>query len=59
MRRSLSLERLAWAVVIAVFLIAAAVFVHNGFNGYGLLSTLLALAASVNLWSGPADDERR
>lgn len=54
--RLMSLERLAWSAVIAVFLIAAAVFVHNGFNGYGLLSALLALAASVNLWTGPADE---
>ena len=53
----MSLERLAWSAVIAVFLIAAAVFVHNGFNGYGLLSSLLALAASVNLFSGAGGDE--
>lgn len=53
---SMSLERIAWLVVIAVFLITAALFVHNGFNGYGLLTALLALAASVNLWSGPSDD---
>ncbi len=53
---SMSLERLAWTIVIVVFLIATAVFVNNGFIGYGLLSALLALAASVNLWSGPTDD---
>lgn len=53
---SMSLERLAWTLVIVVFLIATAVFVNNGFNGYGLLSALLAMAASVNLWSGPTDE---
>ncbi|MFT4034576.1 MAG: hypothetical protein QM679_03260 [Patulibacter sp.] len=49
----MNLERLAWSVVIAVFLVTAAIFIHNGFNGYGLLSALLALAASVNLFTGP------
>lgn len=56
MRSSMTLERLAWLAVIVTFLIAAALFVHNGFNGYGLLSGLLALAASVNLWMGPTED---
>lgn len=53
----MTIERIAWSATIAVFLIAAAIFVHNGFNGYGLLSALLALAASVNLWPGPSDDD--
>jgi len=50
----MSIERLAWTAVIAVFLITAALFVHNAFHGYGLLSALLALAASVNVWASPA-----
>ena len=53
----MTLERLAWTLVIVVGLIAAAIFVHNGFNGYGLLSALLALAASVNLAPGPSGDD--
>lgn len=52
----MSLERLAWIITIGVFLIVAAIFVNNGFNGYGLLCALLALAASVNLWSSPTDE---
>jgi hypothetical protein len=51
---NMSIERLAWTAVIAVFLITAALFVHNAFHGYGLLSALLALAASVNVWASPA-----
>jgi hypothetical protein len=52
----MSFERLAWSAVIAVFLITAALFVHNGFNGYGLLCALLALAASVNVWPSQGED---
>ncbi|MBO9531948.1 MAG: hypothetical protein J7513_03125 [Solirubrobacteraceae bacterium] len=53
----MTLERLAWSATIFVFLVTTAIFVHNGFNGYGLLSALLALSASVNLFTGPGDDE--
>lgn len=53
----MTLERIAWSLVIVAGLVAAALFVSSGRNGYGLLSALLALAASVNLWSGPGEDE--
>jgi hypothetical protein len=53
----MSLERLAWTLVIVIGLVTAALFVHNGFNGYGLLAALLALAASVNVFPGPGHDE--
>ena len=42
-------ERIAWSVTIVIGLIAAALFFQSGFRGYGLLSVLLSLAASVNL----------
>lgn len=45
----MDLERIAWSVTIVIGLVAAALFFHNGFQGYGTLSVLLALAASVNL----------
>lgn len=45
----MDLERIAWSVTIVIGLVAAALFFHNGFRGYGTLSVLLALAASVNL----------
>jgi hypothetical protein len=45
----MQLERIAWSVTIVIGLVAAALFFHNGFRGYGMLSLLLALAASVNL----------
>lgn len=49
----MTLERIAWSVTIAVFLVAAALFFSDGFNGYALLCALLALAASVNLVRPP------
>lgn len=42
-------ERIAWSVTILIGLVAALLFFHNGFRGYGLLAVLLSLAASVNL----------
>ncbi|MDO9357144.1 MAG: hypothetical protein Q7T55_25825 [Solirubrobacteraceae bacterium] len=45
----MQLERIAWSLTIVIGLICAALFFHNGFRGYGLLSVLLSLAASVNL----------
>lgn len=45
----MSFERIAWSLTIVVGLVAAALFFNSGFRGYGLLSLLLALAASVNL----------
>lgn len=42
-------ERIAWTAVIVIGLVAAALFFNSGFQGYGTLSVLLALAASVNL----------
>ena len=49
---SMHFERIAWSVTIVIGLIAAVLFFHNGFRGYGLLSVLLSLAASVNLAPG-------
>ena len=45
----MSFERIAWSVTIVIGLIAAALFFHSGFRGYGLLSVLLSVAASVNV----------
>lgn len=45
----MDLERIAWTAVIVIGLVAAALFFSNGFQGYGTLAVLLALAASVNL----------
>lgn len=45
----MDIERIAWSVTILIGLVAAVLFFHNGFQGYGTLSVLLALAASVNL----------
>lgn len=45
----MDLERIAWSVTIVIGLVAAALFFQSGFRGYGTLSVLLALAASVNL----------
>ena len=45
----MDIERIAWTAVIVIGLVAAALFFQSGFRGYGLLSVLLALAASVNL----------
>lgn len=52
----MQLERLAWSATILIGVIAAALFLHSGFRGYGLLSVLLALAASVNLAPGKGPD---
>ncbi len=51
-RSLMQFERIAWSVTIIIGLIAALLFFHNGFRGYGLLSVLLSLAASVNLAPG-------
>ena len=48
-RTLMNVERIAWSVTILIGLVAAVLFFHNGFQGYGTLSVLLALAASVNL----------
>lgn len=53
----MQLERLAWSLTILVGLIAAALFFHSGFRGYGLLSVLLALAASVNIAPNKGGEE--
>lgn len=47
--RTMDLERIAWTAVIVIGIVAAALFFNSGFQGYGTLSVLLALAASVNL----------
>jgi disulfide bond formation protein DsbB len=51
----MNIERIAWLVTIVIGLVAAALFFHNGFQGYGTLAVLLSLAASVNL--APSKDE--
>lgn len=48
-RAVMDFERIAWTAVIVIGLVAAALFFNSGFQGYGTLSVLLALAASVNL----------
>lgn len=45
----MTFERIAWSVTILFGLIAAALFFHEGFRGYGLLCVLLSVAASVNV----------
>ena len=54
---AMTLERIAWSVTIAVFVVATALFLNDGFNGYATLSGLLALAASVNLTPPPGASE--
>lgn len=56
-RLLMTLERIAWSVTIAVFLVTAALFFNDGFDGYAMLSALLALAASVNLTRAPGQTD--
>lgn len=53
----MDIERIAWIAVIVIGLVAAALFFNSGFQGYGTLSVLLALAASVNLAPGGSGSE--
>lgn len=53
----MTLERLAWLLTVGIGLVGALLFFLSGFQGYGTLAALLAIAASVNL--GPGGEGRR
>jgi hypothetical protein len=44
-----SLERAAWAVTVAAFLITAVILLFTGYQGYAATFGCVALAAAINL----------
>lgn len=45
----MNLERAGWIGLTAIFVITGTVLFVEGYDGYGLVSLAIALAASVNL----------
>jgi hypothetical protein len=54
MPRTMPLQRLAWLVTVAAFLIAALILLLSGYQGYAAVSTAVGLAAATNLPGHPA-----
>jgi hypothetical protein len=43
------LPRIAWLVTVAVAVLTGVIVLLNGYDGYGVLSFVIAIAAAINL----------